>query len=198
MRVTLCIFLLSAICLAQEHARIRRVYLTGSKYNAIHSGRKMLHNFTCMEAVTDAAEADAIIDLEVGTVSPIRHLPQPAPTGFVTCNFGGRYVSCSEIGGPTIVTSCTGRGAHVSCSSYSYDPGAMVSAVHDSVAEGYQALQRKLTTHAYVTDKESQALIWDYDEGVPQKGVSAWHSQWWEQLNAFVGCGKTKLHYEKQ
>lgn len=48
----------------QNLAFIRKLYLTGGKEHAISSGAKDLATHTCMEAVSDPAQADAIVDLE--------------------------------------------------------------------------------------------------------------------------------------
>ena len=49
---------------AQNITWVRKVYLTGSKARAIQSGAKQLASSTCMEAVSDPLQADAIVVLE--------------------------------------------------------------------------------------------------------------------------------------
>ncbi len=49
---------------SQNITWVRKIYLTGSKEHAIQSGAKRLATYTCMEAVSDPVQADAIVVLE--------------------------------------------------------------------------------------------------------------------------------------
>ena len=49
---------------SQNITWVRKIYLTGSKEHAIQSGVKRLATYTCMQAVGDPAQADAIVVLE--------------------------------------------------------------------------------------------------------------------------------------
>ena len=186
-----CVFLL-ACSLLPAQAPIRKVYLTGSKQNAIHSGKRMLRFWTCLAAVDRPEEADALVDLEEGTLHFIDHVPDPEPSGFVSCYSHARGASCTD-GDVTSVVTCGGRGNGYHCQSYTYDDEAF-RAMGAFVRE---AIQAKITSHAYLLSPGGGTLLWDWDEGLEHPGVSARNNPWWVQLNQQVGCGKTRQNYKK-
>ena len=148
-----------------------------------------------MSPVDDPAQADAVIDLEYGTVRPISVVPVPRDDGFVNCWSNSTAVSCTG-GGYTSITRCSGTGENIRCSGCTYDDAALFDGVLLARAEVDHAIMRKITSKTYLLDKDGKHLLWQYDEGVRREknGIAP---EWWAQLNAFAGCGKPRNRYKK-
>jgi hypothetical protein len=193
-----CLFAVALACvpLIAADNRIRSIYVTGDKQNAVHAARKYLDRWTCMNEVDDPAQADAIVDLEDGTVRPVA-LPPPTPqSGFVSCWSGSRSATCQD-GQWTSATSCSGTGGDIRCDSYTYDSTIVPNALFLGAAQLHHSIMSKITSKAYLLSRDSKTLLWEYDEGVKHEknGVSP---EWWSQLNNYVGCGKSRHNYKKQ
>ena len=85
---------------SQNITWVRKVYLTGSKEHAIQSGVKRLATYTCMQAVSDPAQADAIVVLEQSS--------DPIPRGAMKSLYSRATVE-SKISKTTLWTVRRGR-----------------------------------------------------------------------------------------
>lgn len=169
-----------------ELAAVRKVYLTGTKTHAIKWAKKRLSQFTCVEPVDTLNAADAILDLEpVNAPAPIESTTDS--TGIITCRArdgaNTSEISCSDASGVTERIRCqTKPNGDVVCRSSYFNP----TVGQDALLNLANALGASAETHAYLLNKDSKKVLWDYDES--QTGFSL--TTWSKQLKKAVGCGK--------
>jgi hypothetical protein len=164
-------------------AKIREVYVTGAKKHEVSWARKRLGRFTCLEPVKTPAEADAILDLEPVEAAPLADVAT-GPTGVVTCvshsGANRSVVACSDLSGQTDKIVCrSAASGDVSCRSYYFDPAPLENALA-GLAERIGA---SASTHAYLIDKSSHKVLWDYED------LDKW-TLWQGKIKGAVGCRK--------
>jgi hypothetical protein len=173
---------------------IRKVYLTGTKERAIKSALHDLAWHTCLEAVTNPSEADAIMVLEQSRF--IMGPPDRTPSGVLNCRSSVSGASCTDTGsGETVAIDCTRDGS--SCQTSSYNAYALLDAAGDLT----RALVNRSLNRATLLDKSHSAVLWLFDEGNREgatKGAGFYAPLWWGQLNTAVGCGKATMNPHKK
>jgi hypothetical protein len=169
---------------------IRKVYLTGTKERAIKTAVHDLAWHTCLEAVNDPSEADAIMVLEQSRF--IMQAPEKSPSGILNCTSSVSGASCTDTGsGETVAINCNRTGT--SCQTSTYDAYAPLEAAGDLT----RALVNRALTRSTLLNKSHTAVLWLFDEGNREgatKGVGFYSGQWWGQLNTAVGCGKPTMN----
>ena len=166
----------------------QKVFVTGIQQHEIAWALKgegldnNLYKNTCMQPVSDASKADAILDIELdpevagNTERRIQRRENAISSGdfWVRCNSDKHGSYCIDSAGYALETSCTDTG----CSSYyGPDPGiALVRAVGDVLT----AWIEQSAGWAYLYSAKDHSLIWKY-EG---------NGQWHYDLTKYAQCPK--------
>jgi hypothetical protein len=136
--------------------RIKTVYITGSQYNSVVWAYKHIGEATCLTPVTDAAKADAILEV----VPFVVDTPASATDGgslSVSCSSHGSSSSCLDSDGNELDVDCDRNG---NCSSY-YGPSAGVALLHAAgewIRNGWEQAEARLYTpdHKLIWKSENQ------------------------------------------
>jgi hypothetical protein len=166
---------------------IRKVYLTGTKKHAVTVGHRDLATFTCLRAVDDPSQADAIVMLDQSDTPELDELfAQHSPSGIEQCKSSLTSLECHDTGsGEGIAVTCNQNGTY--CESRTVD-SYWLSHAAGSVTD---ALVREGYSRATVMTPDRAKVLLAHDEYVAQqKHPFSWQNNWWAVLNAAVGCGK--------
>ena len=142
---------------------------------------------TCMQPVSDASKADAILDIELDpeiagiTEQRIRDRENAVATGnfWVSCNSDSRGSYCIDSTGYSLETSCNERG----CSSY-YGPNLGITAVQ-LIGDAINAWVERSAAWAYMFSAKDHKLIWKYE------GLGQWH----DDLTKYSECQRSASTY---
>lgn len=155
----------------------QKVFVTGVQRHEIAWALKgnglenNLYKHTCMQPVTDASKADAILDVEPDpqiegmTEQRIRNRENAVASGnyWVSCNSDLRGSYCIDSTGYALETSCDARG----CSTYyGQEP---VLPVLQLIGDALYAKIERSSAWAYMFSAKDHKLLWKYE------GDGAWH-----------------------
>jgi len=166
----------------------QKVFVTGTQTHEIAwalTGEGLNNNLyrnTCMQPVSDASKADAILDVEIdpkvagATEARIRDRENAIVSGnyWVSCSSNRNGSSCSDSTGNMLVTSCNTHG----CSTY-YGPNPLLVATN-LLGDAISAWAERSAGWGYLYDAKDHHLIWKYE------GNGQWHAD----LATYSQCKK--------
>ena len=170
----------------------QKVFVTGTQIHEIEWALKgdgldnNLYKSTCLEPVTEASKADAILDIELdpkvagATEGRIQDRENAIASGnfWVSCNSDVRGSYCIDSSGYALQTSCNDYG----CSSY-YGPSVAVTAMQ-AIGDAISAWAERSAGWGYLFSTRDHKLIWKY-EG---------NGQWHYDLTKYSECPKDPWH----
>lgn len=175
----------------------QKVLVTGSQAHEIAWAltgdglKNNLYKKTCMQPVSDASKADAILDIELdpkvsgNTEKRIDQRVQARESALVSGNF---WVSCKsdmrgsyciDSTGYSLETSCNESG----CSTY-YGPNPTLTLVQ-MIGDAITAWVERSAAWAYLFSTKDHTLIWKYE------GVGQWH----DDLTKYSRCPRSAATY---
>lgn len=158
-----------------------KVFVTGTQLHEIAWALRgdgldnNLYKRTCMQPVSDAKDADAILDIEIDPKLVPNVNRNPDSAGYwVNCSSDARGSFCSDSAGYMLMTNCSARG----CSSY-YGPNPAI-VLTQAVGDALRQWAGSTAAWGYLFSTKDHHLIWKY------QGVGQWHMD----LTKYSECPK--------